>query len=116
MAEATVRASGATPARPPADTAPGPFSGRVADRIHAWKGGRLAFLPGLLPALLLYGGLLVVPMLVLGRYSFYEIRPGGVRVVALWTTANYGRFFNDGFYIGVRGETLLTGLIVVVPT
>jgi len=114
MAETTVRASGATPARPPAGTAPGPFSARVADRIHAWKSGRLAFLPGLLPALLLYGGLLVVPMLVLGRYSFYEMRPGGVRVLAVWTTANYRRFFTDGFYLGVLGETLLTGLLVVV--
>ena len=92
------------PARPPAGTAPGPFSFRVADRIHAWKGGRLAFLPGLLPALLLYGGLLVVPMLVLGRYSFYEMRPGGVRVLAPWTTANYRRFFTDSFYLGCWGR------------
>jgi putative spermidine/putrescine transport system permease protein len=101
------------PARPPAGRASGPPSPRLADRIHAWKGGRFAFLPGLLPVLALYGGLLVVPMLVLGRYSFYEMRPGQVRILALWTTGNYRRFFTDRFYLGVLGETLLTGLIVV---
>jgi len=102
------------PARPPAGRAPGPPSVRLADRIHAWKGGHFAFLPGLLPVLALYGGLLVVPMLVLGRYSFYEMRPGQVRILALWTIGNYRRFFTDRFYLGVLGETLLTGLIVVV--
>jgi putative spermidine/putrescine transport system permease protein len=86
----------------------------LADRVNAWKGGRLAFLPGLLPALVLYGGLLVVPMLVLGRYSFYEMRPGQMRILRPWTLANYGRFFNDRFYLGILGETLLTGVIVVV--
>jgi putative spermidine/putrescine transport system permease protein len=101
------------PGPPVASRAPGPLSHRLADRVHAWKDGRFAFLPGLLPALALYGGLLVVPMLVLGRYSFYEMRPGQVRILALWTTGNYRRFFTDRFYLGVLGETLLTGLIVV---
>lgn len=101
-------------ARTPAGEAPGPLSHHLADRVHAWKAGRFAFLPGLLPVLTLYGGLLVVPMLVLGRYSFYEMRPGGVRILALWTAGNYRRFFSDRFYLGVLGETLLTGLIVVV--
>ncbi len=109
-----MRAPELTLARPPAGGAPGPLSHRLADRIHALKAGRFAFLPGLLPALALYGGLLIVPMLVLGRYSFYEMRPGGVRILALWTTGNYRRFFSDRFYVGVLGETLLTGLIVVV--
>jgi putative spermidine/putrescine transport system permease protein len=103
-----------TPARPPAGAAPGSPSRDLAARVHAWKSGRFAFLPGLLPALALYGGLLVVPMLVLGRYSFYEMRPGEVRILARWTGRNYGRFFADPFYLGVLGETLLVGLIVVV--
>jgi putative spermidine/putrescine transport system permease protein len=86
---------------------------RLGDRVYRLKHGRLAFLPGLIPVLALYGGLLVLPMLVLGRYSFYEMRPGTVRVLTLWTLANYRRFFTDRFYLGVLTETLLTGIIVV---
>jgi putative spermidine/putrescine transport system permease protein len=86
---------------------------RLGDRVYRLKHGRLAFLPGLIPVLALYGGLLVLPMLVLGRYSFYEMRPGTVRVLTLWTLANYRRFFTDRFYLGVLAETLLTGIIVV---
>jgi putative spermidine/putrescine transport system permease protein len=86
----------------------------LADRVYALKQGRLAFLPGLAPVLALYGALLIVPMLVLGRYSFYEMRPGSVRILAPWTLANYRRFFTDRFYLGVLGETLLIGLLVVV--
>jgi putative spermidine/putrescine transport system permease protein len=86
----------------------------LADRVFALKRGRLAFLPGLAPVLALYGGLLVVPMLVLGRYSFYGMRPGTVRILTPWTLDNYRRFFTDRFYLGVLGETLLIGLLVVV--
>jgi len=86
----------------------------AADRLYRLKHARLAFLPGLLPAVLLYGLLLVVPMLILGRYSFYAMRPGSIRVLAPWTLDNYRRFFTDRFYLGVLGETLLTGLLVVV--
>jgi putative spermidine/putrescine transport system permease protein len=99
------------PPRAAAGSAP-PARG-LADRVYALKHGRLAFLPGLLPALVLYGALLALPMLFLGRYSFYEMRPGSVRILALWTLGNYHRFFADRFYLGVLGETLLTGLIVV---
>jgi putative spermidine/putrescine transport system permease protein len=97
--------------------APGPPASApagLADRVYALKHGRLAFLPGLAPVLALYGALLVVPMLVLGRYSFYEMRPGTVRILSPWTLGNYRRFFTDRFYLGVLGETLLIGLVVVV--
>jgi putative spermidine/putrescine transport system permease protein len=86
----------------------------LADRVYRLKSARFAFLPGLLPVLLLYGALLVAPMLLLGRYSFYGMRPGSVRILAPWTLANYSRFFTDRFYLGVLGETLLTGVLVVV--
>ncbi len=101
------------PARVVGPDRPGlPLADRLGDRVYRLKQGRLAFLPGLLPVLVLYGALMVVPMLVLGRYSFYEMRPGSVRILSPWTLANYRRFFSDAFYLGVLGETLLTGVIV----
>lgn len=110
--------SGVTLAERPPSRSPGsaatPRPHGLADHLYRLKRGRFAFVPGLLPALALYGGLLVVPMLLLGRYSFYEMRPGSVRVLSLWTVGNYRRFFTDRFYLGVLGETLVTGVIVVV--
>src|SRR5919109_197023 len=84
-----------------------------SDRVYRLKSAPFAFLPGLLPVLLLYGALIVAPMVLLGRYSFYEMRPGTVRVLAPWTLLNYRRFFTDRFYLGVLADTLLTGLLVV---
>jgi putative spermidine/putrescine transport system permease protein len=100
--EATFRRNSSTPAPD------------VAALIHRGKQGRYAFLPGLAPILLLYAVFLVAPMLLLGRYSFYEMAPGSVRVRSEWSLDSFGRFFSDPFYLRILGETLLVGLLVVL--
>ncbi len=59
------------------------------------------------PALVLYTGLLVVPMLLLVGRSFTV--PDGTGP----TLANYAKFFGDTFYLGVLGRTLRLAAITV---
>lgn len=86
----------------------------LCDLIYLAKQHPLAFLPGLVPILLLYFVLLVVPMLVLGRYGLYGMTPGSVRVREQWTLGNIARFFSDPFYLRILGDTMVTGVIVVL--
>ncbi|MBM3538568.1 MAG: ABC transporter permease [Alphaproteobacteria bacterium] len=86
----------------------------LADRVHAWKEGRWAFLPGLAPVLLLYGVLLVLPMLLLGRYSFYRTRRGTAEVIDSFTVDAFVRFFSDAFYLGILLDTMIVGFVVVL--
>jgi putative spermidine/putrescine transport system permease protein len=85
-----------------------------SELIYRAKQHPFAFLPGLLPILLLYFVLLFLPMLLLGRYGFYGMVPGSVRVREPWTLGNIGRFFSEPFYMRILGDTMLTGVIVVL--
>jgi putative spermidine/putrescine transport system permease protein len=89
-------------------------AGRWADRTYQFKQRKLAFLPGLVPALLLYFFLLVAPMLLLGRYSFYRINPGEITIQDPWTTENFARFFSDPYYMEIFAHTLIIGIVVVL--
>src|SRR5688572_30000908 len=95
-------------------TLPPVKAARCADRTSQFKQRTSAFLPGLAPALILYFCLLVVPMLLLGRYSLYRINPGEIEVRDPWTTENFVRFFSDAFYMEIFADTLLTGVLVVL--
>lgn len=99
--------------RDPALASPAATGRALSDRAYVWKQGRWAFLPGLAPVVLLYGALLIVPMLVLGRYSFYEMRAGRADIVAPFTWRNFTRFFSDPFYVSILLDTLAIGLAVV---
>src|SRR5687768_5596844 len=90
-----------------------PAAHAVAARMYFSKQGRYAFLPGLAPIFILYGLLLVAPMLLLGRYSFYRMSPGSVAVQSEWSLDSFVRFFSDLFYLRILAETLLVGLVVV---
>jgi len=76
---------------------------------------RNAVAPWLLvaPALVLYGLMLVAPMLNLLVQSFFDFNAlsGIIREL---TTVNYVRFFTDAFYLSVLGRTLKLALMVSV--
>jgi putative spermidine/putrescine transport system permease protein len=86
----------------------------LSDGIYTAKHGRWAFLIGLAPSLVLYSLLLVVPMLILGRFSFYLMPPGRTEVIAPFTLSNYSKFLGSPFYLGILGETLFLSLVVVL--
>lgn len=68
----------------------------------------------LLPALGLVGIFLVLPLVFLGRTSFYDsTRPWETHG---WSLRHYEAFFGDGFYLSVLGETIAYGVIVAIGT
>ncbi|MDQ8732328.1 ABC transporter permease [Bradyrhizobium sp. LHD-71] len=64
----------------------------------------------LAPSLLLILAGLVVPLLLMLRYSFNSWTPGELMISAL-TLENYVRFFSDSFYLGVLFRTLWISLV-----
>ena len=97
--------------RPSADT---DHPAGIADLIYRAKQHRFGFLPGLLPIFVLYFSLLIAPMLLLGRYGFYKMLPGTVRIGETWSLDAIGRFFSDAFYLRILADTLITGVVVVL--
>lgn len=75
---------------------------------------RAAVAPWLLlaPALVLYGLMLLAPMLNLLLQSFFDFN-AMVGIIRELTFKNYMRFFTDPFYLSVLGRTLKLALIVV---
>lgn len=73
--------------------------------------------PGLLmslPMLLLIGACFVLPLLWIGRISFYALHPGGV-LVPDTTLDSYGAFLGDPFYREMVARTILgAGLVTVL--
>ena len=68
---------------------------------------RSAWRPWLLlaPSLVILLGVFVVPLGILGRYSFYRTAAGGVMVPA-WTLDQYARFLLDAHHLRILGTTL----------
>jgi putative spermidine/putrescine transport system permease protein len=59
----------------------------------------------LAPSLVILLGVFVVPLGILGRYSFYRTAAGGVMVPA-WTLDQYARFLLDAHHLRILGTTL----------
>ena len=78
---------------------------------------RSAWRPWLLlaPSLVILLGVFVIPLGILGRYSFYRTAPGGAMVPA-WTLDQYARFLLDAHYLRVLGATLALALGVTLVT
>jgi hypothetical protein len=72
---------------------------------------RSAWRPWLLlaPSLVILLGVFVIPLGILGRYSFYRTAPGGAMVPA-WTLDQYARFLLDAHHLRVLGATLALAL------
>ena len=68
---------------------------------------RSAWRPWLLlaPSLVILLGVFVVPLGILGRYSFYRTAAGGVMVPA-WTLDQYARFLLDAHHLRILSTTL----------
>jgi putative spermidine/putrescine transport system permease protein len=77
------------------------------------SGGRGRALLMTLPMLLLVGGCFVVPLLWIGRISFYASQPGGVLVPDV-TLDSYGAFLGDSFYLDMVVRTVLIAALVTV--
>ena len=66
------------------------------------------------PAGALLAAFLVLPVLILGRISFYPAdRSFGATG---WSLRHYAKFAGDTFYLSVLGETVLYGLVVALAT
>ena len=78
---------------------------------------RSAWRPWLLlsPSLVILIGVFVVPLGILGRYSFYRTASGGVMVPA-WTLDQYARFLLDPHHFRVLGTTVALAFGVTLVT
>lgn len=69
----------------------------------------------LIPPLMVLTVFLIVPLVILLRYSFSLTLPGeGMKMI--FTLSNYGRFITDTYYLNGLLITLGTGLVVVMVT
>lgn len=85
-----------------------------AERAGAGPRARRTWLAQVGPSAVLLLAFLVIPVLILGRISFYPAdRSFGATG---WSLRHYVKFFGDIFYVGVLGETILYGLVVAVAT
>ena len=75
--------------------------------------GALAAWMLVMPAVIVYAAILVLPMINLVVQSFFEFQPL-VGVIATWTLDNYARFFSDSFYLNVLARTFKLALVVAL--
>lgn len=83
------------------------------DRIYALNKKRASFLIWVSPALVIYLAMLVLPMAVLGAYSFYYKVPRQYKIIKVFTIDAYWRFFSDPYYLKVLASTIYYGILVV---
>lgn len=91
------------------------MAGSIAERVYHLKRSRWSVLAGVLPILLVYGALLVIPMLLLGQFSLYRKLTGEMGQVVLIrevSLANYAKFLASPFYFRILKDTLVMALTV----
>ena len=88
-----------------------PLAGDVRRKAGAPKRGRQRSLAGwlLLPSLTLVLAGLVLPLLLMGRFSLAHFEPGDADVAGL-TLENYTRFFAEPFYLWILARRLVVAL------
>ena len=69
----------------------------------------------LAPSLAILVGVFLIPLGILGRYSFYRTGAGGVMVPA-WTLDQYARFLLDAHHLRILGATVALALGVTLVT
>jgi putative spermidine/putrescine transport system permease protein len=69
----------------------------------------------LAPSLAILVGVFVIPLGILGRYSFYRTGAGGVMMPA-WALDQYARFLLDAHYLRILGITLALAFGVTLVT
>ncbi|HEV8308211.1 MAG TPA: ABC transporter permease [Methylomirabilota bacterium] len=95
----------------------------LANRAAIPRGGASArpraatfdpLLLGLVPTIVIQGGLFVLPMAIMFLYSFWTTR--NFQLVPEWTLANYLAFFQGWTYPRVLGKTIVTALAITALT
>src|SRR4029450_6927277 len=91
-------------------TRAGPLEATRAQRLRA----ALASYGGFLPAGLLLGGFVVVPLGIIVCYSFWKVID--YNVVHQWTLDNYRYFFSVATYVRTMWATLWVSIIATAVT